>query len=33
VGSALLVQFIDQTALATALPTLATAFKTDPVHL
>lgn len=32
-GSALLVQFIDQTALATALPTLATAFKTDPVHL
>jgi EmrB/QacA subfamily drug resistance transporter len=33
VGSALLVQFIDQTALATALPTLARAFKTDPVHL
>jgi EmrB/QacA subfamily drug resistance transporter len=33
VGSALLVQFIDQTALATALPTLAIAFKTDPVHL
>jgi EmrB/QacA subfamily drug resistance transporter len=33
VGSALLVQFIDQTALATALPTLAVAFKTDPVHL
>lgn len=32
-GSALLVQFIDQTALATALPTLAVAFKTDPVHL
>jgi EmrB/QacA subfamily drug resistance transporter len=33
VGSALLVQFIDQTALATALPTLAVAFRTDPVHL
>lgn len=33
VGSALLVQFIDQTALATALPTLAKAFRTDPVHL
>src|SRR5688572_25106664 len=33
VGSGLLVQFIDSTALSTALPTLAKAFGTDPVHL
>ena len=33
VGSGLLVQFIDSTALSTALPTLARAFDTDPVHL
>jgi EmrB/QacA subfamily drug resistance transporter len=33
VGSGLLVQFIDSTALSTALPTLAQAFGTDPVHL
>ena len=33
VGSGLLVQFIDSTALSTALPTLARDFETDPVHL
>jgi len=33
VGSGLLVQFIDSTALSTALPTLARSFDTDPVHL
>lgn len=33
VGSALFMQFIDQTALSTALPTLATAFKIEPVNL
>jgi EmrB/QacA subfamily drug resistance transporter len=33
VGSGLLVQFIDSTALSTALPSLAKAFDTDPVHL
>ena len=33
VGSALFMQFIDQTALSTALPTLATAFKIPPIDL
>jgi len=33
VASALLMEFIDSTALSTALPTLARAFHTDPIHL
>jgi EmrB/QacA subfamily drug resistance transporter len=33
VGSALLMQFIDQTALTTALPTIARSLHTSPVHL
>lgn len=33
VGSALFMEFIDSTALSTALPTLATDFHSDPVHL
>ncbi|HEX8232049.1 MAG TPA: MFS transporter [Caulobacteraceae bacterium] len=33
VSSALFIQFVDQTALSTALPTLARAFGTDPVNL
>ena len=33
VASALFMEFIDSTALSTALPTLAKAFHTDPVHL
>ncbi len=33
VGSALFMQFIDQTALSTALPTLAAAFKIEPINL
>ena len=33
VASALLMEFLDSTALSTALPTLAKAFHTDPVHL
>ena len=33
VGSALFMEFIDSTALSTALPTLAGAFHSDPVHL
>ena len=33
VGSALFMQFIDQTALSTALPTLASAFRIEPVNL
>jgi EmrB/QacA subfamily drug resistance transporter len=33
VGSALLMQFIDQTALSTALPTLAAAFRIPPIDL
>ena len=33
VGAALFMEFIDSTALSTALPTLATAFHSDPVHL
>jgi EmrB/QacA subfamily drug resistance transporter len=33
VSSALLIQFIDQTALSTAIPALAEAFDTDPVNL
>ncbi|SEK80792.1 drug resistance transporter, EmrB/QacA subfamily [Stigmatella aurantiaca] len=33
VASALFMEFIDSTALSTALPTLSTAFHTDPVHL
>ncbi len=33
VGSALFMQFIDQTALSTALPTLADAFKIQPINL
>nr|WP_281247949.1 MFS transporter [Stigmatella erecta] len=32
-ASALFMEFIDSTALSTALPTLSTAFHTDPVHL
>jgi EmrB/QacA subfamily drug resistance transporter len=33
VASALLMEFIDSTALSTALPTLAHAFRVDPIHL
>ena len=33
VASALLMEFVDATALSTALPTLAHAFHTDPIHL
>ena len=33
VGSALLMQFVDQTALSTALPTLAKAFHIEPINL
>lgn len=33
VASALFMEFIDSTALSTALPALSTAFGTDPVHL
>ena len=33
VGSALFMEFIDSTALSTALPTLANVFHSDPVHL
>jgi EmrB/QacA subfamily drug resistance transporter len=33
VASALFMEFIDSTALSTALPTLARAFHTDPLHL
>ncbi|WP_299017257.1 MFS transporter [uncultured Caulobacter sp.] len=33
VASALLMEFIDSTALSTALPTLARAFAVDPIHL
>jgi EmrB/QacA subfamily drug resistance transporter len=33
VASALLMEFIDSTALSTALPTLARAFSDDPIHL
>ncbi len=33
VASALLMEFIDSTALSTALPTLAHAFSVDPIHL
>lgn len=33
VASALFMEFIDSTALSTALPTLSKAFATDPVHL
>ena len=33
VGAALLMEFVDSTALSTALPTLSTAFHADPVHL
>lgn len=33
VGSALFMQFIDQTALSTALPTLAQAFRIEPINL
>jgi EmrB/QacA subfamily drug resistance transporter len=33
VGSALFMQFIDQTALSTALPTLAAAFRIEPINL
>ena len=33
VGSALFMQFIDQTALSTALPTLAAAFRIPPINL
>ncbi len=33
VASALFMEFIDSTALSTALPTLSRAFRTDPVHL
>jgi EmrB/QacA subfamily drug resistance transporter len=33
IGSALLMQFVDQTALSTALPTLARAFSIEPVNL
>ena len=32
-ASALLMEFIDSTALSTALPTLARAFSVDPIHL
>ena len=33
VGAALFMEFVDSTALSTALPTLAGAFHSDPVHL
>ena len=33
IGSALLMQFVDQTALSTALPTLAQAFHIEPINL
>ena len=33
VASALLMEFLDSTALSTAMPTLARAFQTDPIHL
>jgi EmrB/QacA subfamily drug resistance transporter len=33
VASALLMEFLDSTALSTAMPTLARAFHTDPIHL
>ncbi|HYE44645.1 MAG TPA: MFS transporter [Caulobacter sp.] len=33
VASALFIEFVDSTALSTALPTLAQAFNADPVHL
>ena len=33
VASALFMEFVDSTALSTALPTLSTAFHSDPVHL
>jgi EmrB/QacA subfamily drug resistance transporter len=33
IGSALLMQFVDQTALSTALPTLARAFSIEPINL
>ena len=33
VASALMMEFVDSTALSTALPTLARAFHSDPVHL
>ena len=33
VASALLMEFLDSTALSTAMPTLARAFDTDPIHL
>jgi EmrB/QacA subfamily drug resistance transporter len=33
IASALFMEFIDSTALSTALPTLARAFRTDPLHL
>jgi EmrB/QacA subfamily drug resistance transporter len=33
IASALFMEFIDSTALSTALPTLARAFHTDPIHL
>ncbi|MBU2134610.1 MAG: MFS transporter, partial [Alphaproteobacteria bacterium] len=33
VASALFMEFIDSTALSTALPTLSRAFAVDPVHL
>jgi EmrB/QacA subfamily drug resistance transporter len=33
VASSLLMEFVDSTALSTALPTLAHAFHTDPIHL
>ena len=33
VASALFMDFIDSTALSTALPTLALAFHSDPIHL
>ena len=33
VASALLMEFIDSTALSTALPTLSRAFAVDPIHL
>lgn len=33
IASALFMEFVDSTALSTALPTLASAFNTDPVHL
>ncbi|MDB5438715.1 MAG: Drug resistance transporter, EmrB/QacA family [Caulobacteraceae bacterium] len=33
VASALFMEFIDSTALSTALPTLSEAFGVDPIHL